>query len=181
MSMRFSAVFVLALAGAPLAAAQAGGHAHDHHNNHHHNHHHEHSASAEMESLQRPADGGKWATDEPLRQGMGELNEAFAEHHRAFEEGEFDSGSAAELATSSTTRSTSCLPTAACRPSRTPSCTSCWRPPWALPSSCANQTMRTTACTSCTRCCAPMTAILSIRGGTGADTCAGGRSAPPAG
>jgi len=98
MSMRFSAVFVLALAGAPLAAAQAGGHAHDHHNNHHHNHHHEHSASAEMESLQRPADGGKWATDEPLRQGMGELNEAFAEHHRAFEEGEFDSGSAAELA-----------------------------------------------------------------------------------
>src|SRR5690625_7588419 len=98
MSMRFSAVFVLALAGAPLAAAQAGGHAHDHHNNHQHKHQQEHSASAEMESLQRPADGGKWATDEPLRQGMGELNEAFAEHHRAFEEGEFDSGSAAELA-----------------------------------------------------------------------------------
>src|SRR5690625_2409594 len=86
MSMRFIAVFVLALAGASMAGAQAGDHSHDAHHDHH-----DHSASAQMEPLQRPADGGKWATDEPLRQGMGELNEAFGQHHRAFEDGEFDS------------------------------------------------------------------------------------------
>lgn len=58
-------------------------------------HAHHHDAGAGV-ALQRPPGGGNWATDAPLRQGMGRIHAAMAEALPAFEKGDLS----AEVATS---------------------------------------------------------------------------------
>lgn len=60
--------------------------------------HSEHDQHGEL-ALQRD-NGERWATDEPLRRGMEGIRDAFAPHHRAYEDGHFERADAAQLADS---------------------------------------------------------------------------------
>lgn len=59
---------------------------------------HAHQHAAPASTLERPASGGRWATDEPLRQGMERIDRALTAALPAFERGEFDPGAATTLA-----------------------------------------------------------------------------------
>jgi len=77
---------LLVLLVAPIAV-QSQDHEHDHEARH---------SSGELD-LQRP-DGGKWASDASLREGMNKLKEAFEPAHGAYRNDRFDSEQAADLA-----------------------------------------------------------------------------------
>lgn len=87
-SILVSALAALTLGlAAPLAAQEAD---HEHAG-------HETPAGGELE-LERPDDGGKWAGDESLREGMTRLHAAFESHHADYQEGRFDPEQAEQLA-----------------------------------------------------------------------------------
>jgi hypothetical protein len=60
-------------------------------------HDHHHHAAGDLTALERNA-GERWATDEPLQQGMEQIRDAFKRRHGAFHDGEMSESDYRELA-----------------------------------------------------------------------------------
>ena len=81
--------FLFAATTAPLAMAASS---------------HDHSAHEGAAPTLQLDHGRKWATDEPLRQGMGDIRQALAVRHKAIHQGKLDAAGYRELGATIETR-----------------------------------------------------------------------------
>ena len=79
MKMPTASLFLLSLLGLSIVLPLSAQHEHDHEQHHH--------AAGALAALELDH-GERWATDEPLRQGMSRIRDAFDRRHGAFHDGE---------------------------------------------------------------------------------------------